>query len=377
YALAGLALGLTHYFYEGGRLFFTPMVGLWLAVGWWVWRPCFDPRGAVVTLVTALLVAVPQYYTTHGLQAESAGRLARTRVPDAYWGLVFNPNPEPEALRALADRVQQPWLQLVAIPDSSAFFGGDGPLLLLPFAVCAMLGFVFALWGWRTPGYSALLLWIVGPLLSMVVLVDPGQSIRLSVALPGLVVLGAVGLRYGVARLTAPIIGRRWAWPLMAVLAIGLSFGQGYWYVEHHLPAYNTQIRLDKTYPDVDDAMLRLAADYGPETQIVLVSANTIPTQYAVAILLYVWNTDQVGVQSIQPWELTPEFLDARLLNAPYVFFIQPDDAHSRALLLAETDATPRGPSPYEDVIPPTHRLHLYEVAPLTVDDLLDDARAP
>ena len=54
FVVAGLCLGLTQYFYEGGRLFYVPFVVCWLA-----WLMLFVKRGRdfIVSLVTQLVLA--------------------------------------------------------------------------------------------------------------------------------------------------------------------------------------------------------------------------------------------------------------------------------------------------------------------------------
>ncbi len=370
YAFAGLALGLTQYFYEGGRLFFLPMVAAWLLGGWLLWRPRYDPRGALVALGTAILVAAPHYYGLLGLRAESTGRLTRTRLPDSYWEQVLTPTPNPDALQAFLDRLQQPFLHLVSIPDSSLFYAGESALLLVPVAACVMAGAGLALWRWRHPAGGLLLLWCLGPPLSMVLLVDSGQSIRLSVALPGLILLAALGLRYGVGH-GLRRLPRAWAWAVLAVLGIGLSFAQGYYYFQQHLPGYNTEFRETKLYPDVEDGLLHVAAHYPRQTQVVIVSQQDIASHYASEVLQYLWDNPEVGVQIMQPDQLTPDYLDLRLLNVPYIFLVAPDDLASRQTLLIHTRAEPRGGTPYAAVVPTSRRLELYYIPPLTLDDVV------
>src|SRR5690606_16338475 len=72
YAFAGVMLGLTEDFYEGGTLPYTPLILGWLALIVWFWRPWGQWHGVLVLLVAALLVAFP------GLYLSLAGEIAFT-----------------------------------------------------------------------------------------------------------------------------------------------------------------------------------------------------------------------------------------------------------------------------------------------------------
>src|SRR5262249_24735862 len=90
YVVAGAALGLTQYFYEGGRLLFPV-----LAVGWYIllwlggksWREKRSDAGLM--LVVMLLIAMPVYTTAFAVQVQITPRLNSMTLSLNSWSDLF------------------------------------------------------------------------------------------------------------------------------------------------------------------------------------------------------------------------------------------------------------------------------------------------
>ncbi|MBZ0310002.1 MAG: glycosyltransferase family 39 protein, partial [Anaerolineae bacterium] len=156
YVLGGAALGLTQYFYEGGRLVFPAVISLWLAGGFLLWekRPAW--RGAVLLLITALLVAAPVYYTIVAGGTSASGRLNTVGVGGDYLKQVLMSAPGDEIFQAQADRFLQAFLLYLSVPDGSIFYAGETPLLLVYLVPLFLMGLVLILWRWRSAAFGVI-----------------------------------------------------------------------------------------------------------------------------------------------------------------------------------------------------------------------------
>src|SRR5690606_6634794 len=81
FAMAGAFLGLTQYFYEGGRLVYPILTLIWLVFAVSLWKR--KASGILITLITAVIIAFPVYYALHGL--EITPRLDNQRMSFYNW----------------------------------------------------------------------------------------------------------------------------------------------------------------------------------------------------------------------------------------------------------------------------------------------------
>jgi hypothetical protein len=87
FAVAGILLGLTHYFYEGERLFFTPFIVCWF--GWIILFcrrkltfPLPNLKHLIVFIFCFLVVSTPLYHTIWSQKISFARRFDATRSED-------------------------------------------------------------------------------------------------------------------------------------------------------------------------------------------------------------------------------------------------------------------------------------------------------
>jgi hypothetical protein len=255
FALAGASLGLTHYFYEGGRLLYAPVFALWLGI--WLWRARRGriprPEGGLrVLLVVFVIVIGPYYWTTITASEQVAPRLeTESRLPE-------------DLLTDYDQQLAGPVHALLARPDESEFYGGATGIIPPAWVPLVLMGVGVALWRGRSLPGSLLVVWLAGFILGISLLIEQADAPRYVVILPALAMLAAWGA-YAVARLLV-------AWPaavLICVIAfVPLAEDNVRYYFQTHIPDYMA------TYGPATarDMAIQQAAQVPPHTDIYVVS---------------------------------------------------------------------------------------------------------
>lgn len=357
FALAGVLLGLTQYFYEGGRLLFPVLALAWAGIGLMAWRT--RARGLLLTLLAALLVAAPVYFTLAAWQMPLAARLSRQALPAEYWPALLLSGGDSGLLAAyLRQQLAPPLLHIVSLPDQSAFYYGGDTALVLPLVLpLLLLGVIAAL---RRPAAGVLLLlWIALAALGNSLLKDNVWSARYVVIFPPLALLLGVGLAAALALLERiPAWRRRAAAPALLVALVCAA--QAAYYFGPHLALYNRQIRPEH---DQQDVMFR-ARDFPPGTQIYIVTDDEVVWPPLLIFLSRFWGADREADLHI----LTPdEFaalppLAGLWQGTHHAFFIQAEDGAARSRLHFELGLAVGQPSPYN--IPLEKQFLLFYYAP-------------
>lgn len=358
FALAGVFLGLTQYFYEGGRLLFPALALAWAGVGLMVWRP--RARWLPVTALAALAVAAPVYMTLASWDIPLATRLGRQALPPEYWAALLLSGSDTGLTAAfLRHQLLPPLLHIVSLPDQSAFYYGGDTALVLPFMLPLLaFGALAALW---RKGTAALLLalWIALAILGNSLLRDNVWTARYVVMLPPLALLMGAGLAAALSALDrVPAWRRRSAAP--ALLAAALCAAQVAYYFGPHLARYNQQIRPEHDHQDV---MFR-ARDFPPGTQIYLITDDEIVWPPLLIYLSRFWGVDrEADLRVLTPDEFAglPD-LSGLWRGADHAFFVEPDDRATRDRLHFELGLIIGQPSPYN--VPPDKQFLLFYYAP-------------
>jgi hypothetical protein len=362
WALAGATLGMTHYFFEAGRLLFTPLLITWFGWLWITGRSRVRARrhGLAVMALMTLLVAAPVYYVVTAQGSALAGRLDQSRQDPSF---VLDVLAGSRSVDELARHVLTPPLLFVSRPESAAYYAGDQPLVLSGFVPLFLLGIGYVLLRPQRPAFL-LIIWLAAVVGGNILLKDPGVSARYVVALPAVAVLLALGLRES-ARLLAfvfplPPVRRllRLAVPLtvaaMGVIHMAYYFGP-------HMERFNVQNRASKIYRDGVDAVLRSAQL--PEGTLVLLISQPESDSNVTGHFLSFMRPD-MSLSAITPQELTHRFLAELPPTRPYAFFAAPDDAHSFNLLSRYFFLQPPAITPNYASIPGDRQYVLY-FAPL------------
>ena len=331
WALGGVMLGLTQYFYEAGRLLFPLLALGWLAGGWIVWRPRPSLRGMAVMLLSFLLVAMPVYYTLAGLDFALFSRLEKTEMGTDYW----QRDREPDTVTTRLAHFRQSLMLYVNSPENTIvfyflYYGGTHPFVLEWFVPLLLLGGGIALWRWRRPGVLPLL-WVLAVSAGNALLVESAVSARYNVVFPALALLIALGLCH-----TLPLLWPR-RWPvraqttLIVALAVVIAVWQALFYFGPFLKGFNIEAR-EYMDLDADDALLR-AATLPPGTSIYLIGDKILAQSDAQNFLSYL--ADGLIVQEFPPGAVTDEMLAALPRNTTRAFFVGRNDVFTFARLYA------------------------------------------
>lgn len=344
YALAGACLGLTHYFYEGGRLFYTPFVIL--LIGWFL---VFARRSAgfalpgahrlLIMAAAAGVLIIPLYYTWWTQDIALAPRLDAMQyremisVDDAR-GFIEQPQDLQTRFENTLNRIDQPIRGLMQLPDTSWFYGGQQAFILLPLVPFFLLGLAISLWRIRHPAYGLMFWWLVAGLVGNALIADPLSAPRYLVIFPVLCLLIAVGIQEFFAQmLWHPML----RWRIIALVTLFLAGVQGLYYFGVHLPNYyNDQYYNEfvdgQRAPDTEDAMLR-AVSLPIGTVAHIISPNVIWSFDATVISHYFrrGHDGDLEIIHIFPEDLTDDYLadQSRYLN--HAFFLMPADGESFA----------------------------------------------
>jgi hypothetical protein len=360
YALAGVLLGLTQYFYDGGRVLYPALAFGWLLGGAVVWRPRPPLRGIVIAALAFGLVAAPVYYALAGLDFPVFNRLDKTALDsDEYWAR----DREPDNLLTRVVHFHASLSMYVNTPENTfvyyyIYYDGKHPLVLEWFVPAFMLGIGIALWRWRTPGVLPVL-WLLGTSLGNALLVESAVSARYVVAFPALALLIAVGLRYTLALLWPPRWPERYQRLILAALVLTITTWQALYYFGPHLDRFNKEVRLHVNY-DVEDALLR-AQDFAPFTEIHIFATRVLPQNDAQWFANFLADDLIVTIQA--PEDVQVVDLKQLPREVDHAFFVPADEPATLATLEAVFGFYPIQTTPYD--VPHGKALLLYYVPAL------------
>jgi len=352
YAAGGAMLGMTHYFHEGGRVFYTPLAVLWVLALIIIWRPRVQPRNLLIAVFTLIIVAAPIYYTLIGMGRSLAARMVdnNSALSSAYWRDLFNGG---DIQRHIEYHLLPAFYIYVHRVENTLFYRGNTALLLTAAIPAFLLGLFQTIWRWRMPGLLLVLLWVVAASLGNSLMVDSIGSPRFVMVFPALMLMTAVGIRYTAALL---IPGKESIQTfVIGALAILLAFIQVNYYFNEHLPLYNQQFRNNWPHPDGQDAALR-SINFPPGTQVHLIS-DIPPDMFFTRGMLHFF-TDDVDLDTLPSSMFTPAYLSKLPKGIDHAFYIEPKDFRVLALLENYYYLMPPEQSPYNLPIEKQFRLY-------------------
>jgi hypothetical protein len=349
WALAGAMLGLTHYFFEAGRLFFTPLVVGWVVLMLLTQRRRLYPqwRGLVAMGLALLFTITPAYYTLFVREQNSAARLQESGLSTEFWTSRLEDGLTREELEQIAHRVTFPFQVYVHQPEIAVFYGGDQALVTEPLVPLFLLGCFYLLWRSRTPA-MIVILWIIATALVNALLRDSAVHARWVVGFPAIALAMAVALRSALPMLLPRGLRPLAAAPL-ALLVIVIAIGQAAYYFGPHLTLLNVQARASKPYRDALDAALRAVESLPDNTEIVIISDPIADANVPRAFLGFMLEDPlAMTLRTFTPAEMTPEFFDSLPPERNVAFFVEPDDVRTLETLQAHYRLSPPETSPYD-----------------------------
>lgn len=380
FALAGISLGLTQYFYDAGRLIYPA-----LALAWLIFAGLFHlmmksslnspstkidaqtqspaapirtswRRPLIIFFMTFFLIAAPVYYTRIGMDESFSPRAEEVSAGNDFWRTVLvGQDGELIYLRHLA----YTFFIYVYMPEMSWFYGGNTPLVLHILVPIFLFGLFYAAWKFRNPGPLLVILWIVVVALGNTLLRESATAARYVVVLPVLALLMAIGLRQAVPLLLADFWSKKAQVGLIVALVILIAAGQTRYYFAHHIEDWNN----GRLSLDADDAMFR-AAELPPGTHVHIINEIEILRFNVETMQTFLKRPDLV-TDAIYPKQFTGEYLANLPRDVPHAFFLPPDDYEMLVLLVRHFEIEPPAYSPYN--VPREWQFVLY-VAPLELN---------
>jgi hypothetical protein len=329
WVLAGVMLGLTQYNFEAGRLFFPPLVVLWLGLMALFNFKRFTQfgRGLGIFVMAALLIALPTYWAALERNISFTGRFGVSGVGLDYWaGLLGN-------TQAFFDRLVSPFLVFVHQPEMGMrYYGGTHPMVLEYVVPFFLLGFFYLLWWWRKP-LILVSLWLVATAVGNLFMLETSNYTRFVVGMPAAALAIAVGIYYLVPMLFRAR-RRQLVNGITAVIVGTVCVGHTLYYFQDQLPTLLYEVRASAPYPDPIDAVLRIIK-LPENTQAYMISENTVDPHTPEAIqALYLWGKPAtLGLAVASTHQITPEFLNALAPDRSYAFFVEPGHPDVIALL--------------------------------------------
>ncbi len=335
WARAGVFLGLTSYFYEGGRLLFPALMLVWLIV-----LRCFD--GLRRVLIAFALIAAPVYLAMLLTGTPFARRMEDVGLGVGWWEGVFALGVTPDALLTALYRLAEPLLVYVHQPDiTTEFYGGDQPMVLTVFVPLLIAGVGAAL---RGRAGVLPVLWALGGALGNALLIVTAAHQRYVAVHPAVALLLALGV---CALIDLVLSGRAARIALIAAALMVAAVHTGY-YFGAHLPLFNAQFRDAKLYPDGVDGVLRAAESLPPDMPLIFLST---PPDNAFVLrrlrrFLHPERREAVVI-ALDAAALTPDAI-AALPSGDLALFIAPDSLHTIAIFGQLFNLQPPRMSPYD-----------------------------
>lgn len=358
YVLAGLMIGWTSYFYEGGRLLFASVFVLWLAYMLATHRPRAARRGLVALALTAFVVVLPYYFYSF-----SQGDTFAPRVVDqGRLGYLLRDLKELPVLDVLLTHWESALRPAIShtiyTPDSSMFYyGGYTAVLLWYMTPFFFLGLLYALYRAR-PLAVLLWPWLILGLLGESLVVTTDWTARFVVFFPLMMLAAAAGLRYPLEMLWPGGLDRRWGNAVLAACVVVFGFFEVSYYFGEHLPEYNVQVR--QGLPDFYDAFDRASKVTGLN-EVIYVTDQVVFTPVIDSIRPFRNITATYDV-----WKVTDGFGD-KLAALPhdqtYAFAIDPGDTATLAEIQTQFPVVEQPWSSYPSV-PLDRQYDLYVYKP-------------
>jgi len=338
YAMAGVTLGLTHYFYEGGRLFFTAFV-----ICWFIWMmifcrrdPLFRPptrRQLSVFLFCLVMMMAPIYHTLWQYDHPWAQRLGATQDYE------FSFDDKVEEFFEVGEVGEIGWAlhRYVFREAYDNFYQSEYAYVIPILAPFFLLGFGMMLWRIRTVRGSLLIWWLIGVAIGNSLIVDTlsAASPRYIVVYGALMVITAVGIVTIWQTLSARVNARRQKvirWAFIAYIGFVGAY-QVHHYIFTVVPnfyekTYSRVLSTGRVRPAYDDMILR-AAKLPDNTSVQVFTKAIMPVTHLRDIpRFYNRHRDYFDVDFQQVRELDNSYFEALPRDMDYVFvFTRRDQA--------------------------------------------------
>ena len=383
WVLMGINLGLSQYFYEGGRLLFPPMFICWIVLLALVLRGRFKwlRRGLFLAVFSSIVVIMPMYFTMWYTQSPFTGRLNSSGLDMSIFSRALRGELNEEESLYLYYHVTDPFLVYTFNyhHNMMEIYGGYEPLVLRFCVPLFLLGIFHVLWRIRSAS-TLLIIAVFGTSFGSIFVADALIYPRYASIMPMLALLVSIGLACTLPMLnpfvrrfafdqTPPFLNTQRSWltrraiPVYA-LAVFFAAVQLYYFTNHLIPEFNLSARATSSSGDIFDAGLRFVERTNAKHEQMLIYdsgygvANTVNEYLSFSISPLDYYAD-MRMSS----EVTLEMLDELPRDRTYVFFVLPSDERMIDLLRQSFIVEPPTYSPYPT--PSMRSAFLMFVAPL------------
>ncbi|GAB4402269.1 MAG: hypothetical protein Kow00123_12510 [Anaerolineales bacterium] len=196
FALAGVSLGASIYFYAGARLTFVVVAAYLVVVGLLDERKLRGQASNLMILVgAAFVVALPLGYFYYKHPDDFNARLNMVGIIQSGWlerEVQITGRP---AIRILADQFQRAFFAFNYYHDRTVWYGATIPLMDFASSIFFLLGLVLATFRWRRDGYLPFLVWFwLGLILGGMMTESPPSSQRLITLAPSASLFASLAL---------------------------------------------------------------------------------------------------------------------------------------------------------------------------------------
>lgn len=244
--LAGLAMGLSAYFYTGARLL-PFLTAAYLAFLWIKRRgdskqgqPASSLLGSIVLPVLACLVAAgPMLGYALAHPDEWNARLNQVGILQSGW-LEREPGLTGKStLYILGEQFLRAAGAFHVFPDRTVWYGAARPLLGLGAGLFALWGIAWAFVHWRQRRYFLLLIWFWSVILAGGMLTEsPPSSQRLVIASPAVALFVTIGLVQAVSLARRLLnLHRRWEALVSTIIVLALAMSSLWFYFCEFTPS--------------------------------------------------------------------------------------------------------------------------------------------
>ncbi len=347
FAWAGVMIGLTQYWYEGGRLLFPGLMIIWLtAIGLiafgFGWRPRVYQqyqRALAVLSAGGVLVGAPIYITLFGMDRPLSQRMESAGLNESTLEQITS-------LRQLAvhavSRLYESFLIHVSIPEEALYYGGDDPLLasfIVPFFI---IGGIYACWlvistgTFYLPttrqillqsGALLLVLWVGMTWSGNMLMARSRISARYVVAFPALVMLAALGLDVLIGLLTA--WRQRWRSGVVVAALVVVIPLQMFDFFGPYMARFNQQFTEEQSgrSRNIDDAIQRAASLPAGTNVYVIDRVPLLISDLNNTLRFYRGEraAPTIRLQAVDPTGFNLAYLAALDLEQAHAFFVSPE----------------------------------------------------
>lgn len=196
FALAGVFLGASIYFYAGARLTFVVVAAYLVLIGLLDERKLQGQAANLLVMAgAAFVVALPLAYFYYKNPDDFNARLNMVGIIQSGWlEREVQITGRPMA-RILADQFQRAFFAFNYYHDRTVWYGATIPLMDFASSIFFLLGLVLATFRWRREGYLPLLVWFwLGLILGGMMTESPPSSQRLITLAPSASLFASLAL---------------------------------------------------------------------------------------------------------------------------------------------------------------------------------------